>query len=123
MNRMLADEAISKAVEKGEVMPPHTLYNRVSIENDIPISVAEAMARSAGICSALMSTMDEKEQRYAVGVTYVQMWVSLASPLNLPEERMRRAVNATLEGVVEMNKQLEALALKVQNQAEKKACA
>ena len=121
LNAKQAQERLDKAIASREVMPIHALYNRVSIEHDIPIAVAEAITRNAGMCASLTSFLEDQEQARSVLMTFTNMWVRLAEPLHIPQERMVRAVLATLTGIREIDEQLVKLNDKVSREA--KACA
>ena len=85
-----------------------SLYNRISIEHDIPLSVAEAMVRFAGIfvIQMIQSKNDEREL-YGLSGLFASMWIGMAGALNVPEERMKSAVRDAINGAIIVAKEAD----------------
>lgn len=112
---------LDKAIAEGTVTPVHALYNRVSLDCEIPLAVAEAMARSAGIYQMVMAEQKEERMRRNVAANWATLWLKLSDQLSVPAPRLERAITQIIDGIMAINKQVGELQKKVEG--EKTACA
>ena len=104
MNQEMHEKALKMSVEetrrvlKENGMPgPEKFYNLISIEHDIPLEVAEAMLQCCVVFAGQItdpSTSPVDRQLLKDG--FLSMWLKMAGPLRIPQERMLRAVKATI---------------------------
>lgn len=106
MMKLSRDET-DKLLREHGVPGAETYYNRLSIEHDLPLKVAEAMFRSAGVFNMQMLQSKSFSERMEIAATFSHIWKALAEPLRIPEERMVKAIKATIEGVIDLTKQAD----------------
>ena len=107
-----AQALAEKGLESGEITPVHAVYNSVSIEHDIPIAIAEAMARSAGVYNLAMLGTSHDEERKNIAYSFAHLWLSIAENLNVPRPRMESAIKATINGVLGITAQCQKMVRK-----------
>lgn len=109
MGEMLAmSQDKTKAVLRSKGVPGiETYYNRLSIEHDIPLSVAEPMVRCAGIFNIHMMHARDLPERMAIASTFAEIWKSLAKPLGMTEEKMTKCIEAAIESAIDITQRAD----------------
>lgn len=108
-----------------EIPNAESFYNRISIEHEIPLAVAEAMVRFAGVftCQMIQSRADTSAMSGLTN-TYGAMWMGMAKHLNIPEPRMVSALKDAIDASLTIaKKSQEALARFAQRQSKEAAVA
>lgn len=117
------NKVYEEAIAKGELPKANAIYNRVSIEADIPLDVAKSMARCAGAFQLLAMRMDTDEERNAIISGFEEVWLDLSGPLHIPRERLAVAMKLTFKELIETTRRAMKLArdhMAKQEAAEKK---
>lgn len=123
MKEMLAlsrDETDKLLRAKG-VPGIETYYNRLSIEHDIPLGVAEAMVRCAGVFNIQMLGTHNLTERMAIASTYSAIWKNLAAPLGMPEEKMIACIKAAIQSAIDVTDRADKAVDEMLKEAEEKA--
>ena len=96
-------------------------YNRLSIEHDVPLGVAEAMVRCAGVFNIQMLGAHNLTERMAIAATYGEIWKNLAEPLGMTEEKMAGCIKAAIESAIDVTQRADEALDELLKEAEEKA--